>query len=294
MKIEREVKVTPTSKQTQAFQSVNYMNHVQEALNFLKTKTKLAPKIGLVLGSGLGAFVNDMKIEISIPFQEIPHFGKSSVEGHSGNLIFGHVGNVPVVVQQGRLHYYEGHSVESVTFPVRVMGVMGVKNLILTNSAGGCGDGMKPGDFMIINDHINLMGFNPLCGPNLKELGSRFPDMTEAYDKNFVVSLGSIFTRLGIRHHHGIYSAVTGPSYETPAEVRYMKLIGSSAVGMSTVPETIVAHHMGLRVAGISCITNLAAGISKEKLTHSEVTETAKHVEADFSKVLREFISTLA
>jgi purine-nucleoside phosphorylase len=270
------------------------MNQVQETLEYLKTKTKLTPKIGLVLGSGLGAFVNDMAVEVSIPFGDIPHFGKSSVEGHSGNLIFGHVNNIPVVVQQGRLHFYEGHSVDSVVFPVRVMGVLGVKNLILTNSAGGCGDGMKAGDFMVINDHINLMGINPLLGPNLKELGPRFPDMTEAYDRNFVLSLLNIFKRFGISHHQGVYTAVTGPSYETPAEVRYLKSIGSSAVGMSTVPETLAAHHMGIKVAGISCITNLAAGISKQKLAHTEVTETAKRVEANFSKVLKEFISTLA
>lgn len=285
--------MTLSNKQTQAFHAVNYMTQLQETLTFLKSKTKINPQIGLVLGSGLGAFVNDMEVEVSIPFSEIPHFGKSSVEGHSGNLIFGHVGGVPVVVQQGRLHFYEGHSLESVVFPVRIMGLMGVKNLILTNSAGGCGDGMKAGDFMVITDHLNLTGHNPLLGPNLKELGPRFPDMTEAYDKNFVSLLSQIFKKHGIRFHQGIYAGLTGPTYETPAEVRYLKMIGSSAVGMSTVPETIVANHMGLKVAGISCITNLAAGISPQKLTHSEVTETAKLVESSFSKVLKEFIAHL-
>ncbi len=283
--------MTLSNRQTQAFHAVNYMTQVQETLTFLKSKTKINPQIGLVLGSGLGAFVNDMDVEISIPFSEIPHFGKSSVEGHSGNLIFGHVGSVPTVVQQGRLHFYEGHSLDSVVFPVRVMGVMGVKNLILTNSAGGCGDGMKAGDFMVITDHLNLTGHNPLLGPNLKELGPRFPDMTESYDKNFVSLLSQIFKKHGIRFHQGVYAGLTGPTYETPAEVRYLKMIGSSAVGMSTVPETIVANHMGLKVVGISCITNLAAGISPQKLTHSEVTETAKLVESSFSKVLKEFIA---
>lgn len=289
----REVNVTLTSKQTQAFHTVNYMTQLQETVEYLKAKTKIAPRVSVVLGSGLGSFVKDVQVETTIPFSEIPHFGKSSVEGHSGNLIFGTINQVPVVIQQGRLHYYEGHSIESVVFPVRVMGILGAKNLVLTNSAGGCGDKMQSGDFMIITDHINLMGINPLLGPNLKELGPRFPDMTEAYDKNLTKNLVQIFNNFKIRYHEGIYAGVTGPSYETPAEVRYLKQIGASAVGMSTVPETIAANHMGLKVAGISCITNLAAGLSAHKLTHAEVTETAARVEKDFSRVLSTFISTL-
>lgn len=262
----------------------------KETLDFLKSKVKSKPSIGLVLGSGLGSFVNDIEVELSLPFHEIPHFGTSSVEGHSGNLIFGKVANKNVVIQQGRLHYYEGHSVEDVVYPVRVMRELGVQTIVLTNSAGGLADQMKPGDFMIIDDHINLTGLNPLIGKNLNNLGPRFPDMSEAYNPKDIEILKRIFEKNNIRFHVGTYAGVTGPSYETPAEVRYLKKIGCSAVGMSTVLETIAAHHMGTKIIGISCVTNLAAGLSGNKLTHSEVTETAKQVEKSFSNILKELI----
>ena len=179
---------------------------------------------------------------------------------------------------------------DTVVFPTRVLALMGIKVLILTNSAGGLGDGMQPGDFMIIEDHINLMGANPLMGPNIKEFGPRFPDMTEAYDKKLVDQMQVLLKKKSVRHHCGVYGGLSGPTYETPAEVRYLKMIGCSAVGMSTVPESIAANHLGLRVAALSCITNLAAGISKNKLSHQEVTETAKRVEADFASFLNDFI----
>ena len=265
---------------------------LQDTVSFLKAKTTIKPEIGIILGSGLGAFVKEIKAELVIPFSEIPNFYAPTVEGHNGNLIFGTVNGKPIVACQGRIHYYEGHSMDAVVFPTRVLAMLGIQVLILTNSAGGLGDGMQAGDFMIIEDHINLMGTNPLMGPNIKEIGPRFPDMTEAYDKKLVSKLEGIFKSLNVRYHKGVYGGLSGPTYETPSEVRYLKLIGCTAVGMSTVPESIAANHMGLRVVALSCITNLAAGISKHKLSHDEVTDTAKRVEADFAKVLSQFVST--
>lgn len=273
--------------------SSNVIEKLQATTQFIRTKTAAKPRIGIVLGSGLGAFVKGIEIETTIPFNDIPHFNPPTVEGHSGNLIFGKVNGQSIVILQGRNHYYEGHSMESVVFPVRTLAFLGIEILLLTNSAGGMGDGMAAGDFMIIDDHINLMGVNPLMGPNIKELGPRFPDMTEAYDKKIVAIMESIFTEQQTRFHKGIYCGVTGPTYETPAEVRYLKNIGGKAVGMSTVPETIAANHLGLRVGAVSCITNLAAGISSNKLSHDEVTETAKLVEIKFTNFLKTLIQKL-
>lgn len=266
------------------------LNKLQESVSYIRSKTNSKPKIGLVLGSGLGAFVKDIEIEISIPYKDIPHFSPPTVEGHSGNFIFGKIDSTSIVILQGRNHYYEGHSMESVVHPTRTIALLGIENLILTNSAGGIGEMMMPGDFMIIEDHINLMGTNPLMGPNVKELGPRFPDMTEAYDRRLGQLMEQVFLKQGTRFHKGVYCGVSGPTYETPAEVRYLKHIGGMAVGMSTVPESIAANHLGLRVAALSCITNLAAGISNQRLSHDEVTETAKRVEQQFSSFLREFI----
>ncbi len=268
-------------------------SRLQETVTFLKSKTRLKPEVGIILGSGLGAFARDLQVEVTIPFQDIPYFGSTSVEGHQGNLVFGHCGSKPIVALQGRLHYYEGHTMDTVVFPTRVMALLGIQILILTNSAGGLDDRMKAGDFMIIDDHINLTGNNPLMGPNMKELGPRFPDMTEAYDRKLISELEKVFAARKISFHRGIYAGVSGPTYETPAEVRYLKMIGCSAVGMSTVPESIAANHLGLRVAALSCITNMAAGISAHKLTHTEVTETARRVEKYFAGVLTEFIQNL-
>lgn len=260
------------------------------AVEFIRSKSASKPKIGIVLGSGLGAFVREVQTEVSIPYAEIPHFSPPTVEGHSGNLILGEVSGKNIVILQGRNHFYEGHTMESVVFPTRTLALLGVEVLILTNSAGGYGDNMQAGDFMIIEDHINMMGTNPLMGPNIKELGPRFPDMTEAYDKKLIQIMEEILTTQQTRFHKGIYCGVTGPTYETPAEIRMFKLLGGKAVGMSTVPETIAANHLGLRVSALSCITNLAAGVSKQKLTHEEVTDTAKKVEQKFSNFLKEFI----
>lgn len=269
------------------------ISEVQETQQFLKAKLPEKPKIGIVLGSGLGAFIKDMKVELTIPFKDIPNFSAPTVDGHSGNFIFGHVGKVPLVALQGRNHFYEGHSMSKVVLPTRVLALLGIEALILTNSAGGLGDNMSAGDFMIIEDHINLTGSNPLMGPNIKELGPRFPDMTEAYDKSLISLMEETMKSLSIKFHKGIYAGLSGPTYETPAEVRFLKMIGCSAVGMSTVPECIAANHFGLRVAALSCITNLAAGISKQKLNHQEVTDTAKLVEKQFSDFLMAFIQKI-
>ncbi len=266
------------------------IQNLTETASFIKSRTKIKPRIGVILGSGLGHFVQHMNIDATIPFSEIPYFIPPTVEGHSGNLILGTVDNVPMVVLQGRLHYYEGHSMNVVAYPTRTMAALGIEILIVTNSAGGYGEGMNAGDFMVIEDHINMMGTNPLMGPNIKELGPRFPDMTKAYDPELIQAAERIFRSQKTFFHKGIYVGVTGPTYETPAEIKMFKSLGGKAVGMSTVPEVIAANHMGLRVAAISCITNLAAGISENKLTHIEVTETAKRVEQKFCAFLKEFV----
>jgi purine-nucleoside phosphorylase len=272
---------------------MSVIQKLTETVNFLKLKAKNKPRIGVILGSGLGHFVQHMQVEATIPFQDIPNFIPPTVEGHSGNLIFGKIEDVNLVVLQGRLHYYEGHSMETVVFPARVMALLGIEILIVTNSAGGYGDGMNAGDFMIIQDHINLMGTNPLMGPNIKELGPRFPDMTEAYDAELINIAERIFRSQKTFFHRGIYVGVTGPTYETPSEIKMFKSLGGKAVGMSTVPEVIAANHLGIRVAAISCITNLAAGVSQNKLTHAEVTETAKKVEQKFCAFLTEFVTKI-
>lgn len=255
--------------------------------------SKLKPRIAVVLGSGLGSFVNQVNIEAAIPYTDIPGFIPPSVEGHKGRLILGHVQGVPVVVLQGRIHFYEGHSMATVAHPVRTAALLGCEVVLLTNSAGGLDPSMRPGDFMIIDDHINLMGDNPLKGPNIEEFGPRFPDMTEAYDRKLSEKMMEILKRTDAKFFRGIYCGVSGPTYETPSEVRYLQLLGGKAVGMSTVPETIAANHLGLRVCALSCITNLAAGLSQNRLSHDEVTETARAVETKFGKFLVDFISTL-
>lgn len=265
--------------------------NLNETTQFIRSKTQTKPKIGIVLGSGLGEFAKEIQVEITIPYSQIPHFSQTTIVGHSGNMIIGKIANVDIIALQGRSHFYEGHSIQEVVFPTRAMAMLGVETLILTNSAGGLADGMQAGDFMILDDHINLTGTNPLIGPNIKEFGPRFPDMSEAYDKKFADLLEQIFKKHKVRYHRGVYGGLTGPTYETPAEVRYLKTIGCHAVGMSTVSECIAANHMGLRVAAISCISNLAAGIAKHKLSHDEVTETGKKVEKEFCAVLKEFIA---
>lgn len=255
--------------------------------------TKLKPRVAVVLGSGLGSFVNNVEVEAAIPYTEIPGFIPPSVDGHKGRLILGHVKGVPTAVLQGRIHFYEGHSMTTVAHPVRTAALLGCEIVMLTNSAGGLDSSMRPGDFMVIDDHINLMGDNPLKGPNIEEFGPRFPDMTEAYDRKLSAKMDEILKKMETKFFRGVYCGVSGPTYETPAEVRYLQQLGGKAVGMSTVPETIAANHLGLRVCALSCITNLAAGLSQNKLSHEEVTETARAVESKFGQFLVEFISSL-
>lgn len=269
------------------------IDKLTNTVSYIRSLTSVKPSIGIILGSGLGTFIKNVEVEKSIPFQDLPNFVPPTVEGHNGNLIFGKINDISIVALQGRIHYYEGHGMDTVVLPTRVMAMLGINTLIITNSAGGLDSNMNPGDFMIIEDHLNLMGANPLTGPNPSSLGPRFPDMTEAYDKNLRAKLETSLKNNKVPYHKGIYCAVSGPTYETPAEVRYLRMIGGSAVGMSTVPEVIAANHLGLKVCAVSCITNKAAGISHQKLSHDEVTETAKKVENQFSRFVMDFITSI-
>ena len=251
-------------------------------------------RVGLVLGSGLGAFADDLEDAVAIPYEEIPGFARSTVEGHAGRLVAGRIDGVSVVVQQGRFHFYEGYALEEVTFPVRVLGLLGIKSLVLTNAAGGLNNSFKQGALMLISDHLNLMGTNPLLGANDPRFGVRFPDMSEVYDREFQEATIGEAQAMRIELKRGIYAALTGPSYETPAEIRMLRALGADAVGMSTVPEAIVARHMGVRVLGISCITNMAAGVLDRPIDHAEVMETGEQVRAVFTELLRRTIPKLS
>ncbi len=266
------------------------LEQLAEATRFIAAKTPLRPAIGLVLGSGLGAFAKSLERAVEIPYGEIPHFPKSTAIGHRGELVIGHCQGVPVAVMSGRVHHYEGYSLEQVAFPVRVLGRMGVKILVMTNAAGSVNVNYKPGELMVIEDHINYMGSNPLIGPNEEQLGPRFFDMTEPYDAALRQIAEKACWKAGVPVRKGVYIAFTGPSYETPAEIRMSRAMGADAVGMSTVPEVVAARHMGIRVLGISCITNMAAGVLKKKLDHREVLEIGEKVKAELMDVLAQII----
>jgi purine-nucleoside phosphorylase len=266
----------------------------ERAAKFILSKTKLRPKIALVLGSGLGAFADELSSATKIPYQKIPGFPRSTAVGHAGQLVVGKVGSVEVAVMQGRVHFYEGYAAKEVVFPMRVLGRLGIRSVILTNAAGGIDLGYKQGALVVIRDHINLQGANPLIGPNDERFGPRFPDMTQAYWKQYREIALSEAKRLGIEVHEGVYAALSGPSYETSAEIRYLRTIGADLVGMSTVPETIVARHMGIRVLGISCVTNMAAGILDQTINHAEVMETGERVKTRFIALLRAVIPRIA
>lgn len=268
-------------------------NQVVEAANFLKGKYTKSPRIGLILGSGLGVLADEIENPVKIPYEEIPNFPVSTVEGHAGQLVIGNLSGKEVVVMQGRFHYYEGYPFNQVTFPVKVIKELGVQTVVVTNAAGGVNQSFEPGDLMIISDHINNMGSNPLIGPNDSKFGARFPDMSEAYSKELRTLARDVASKLNIRIQEGVYVGNTGPSYETPAEVRMIRTIGGDAVGMSTVPEVIVARHAGLKVLGISCISNMAAGILDQPLTHDEVIETTEKVRADFLKFVKEIVNQI-
>jgi purine-nucleoside phosphorylase len=258
----------------------------EEAADYLRSRTKLRPKVALVLGSGLGSFADKLSGALAIPYADIPHFPKPSAEGHVGNLVIGALGHVPVACMQGRVHLYEGHSARDVVVPVRALGRFGVKGLILTNAAGGINETYNQGCLVVLRDHINLQGVNPLIGPNDERFGPRFLDMTQAYFRPYrqiAIEQGKL---LGLDIFEGVYAALSGPMYETPAEIRFLRAIGADVVGMSTVAETIAARHMGMRVLAISCVTNMAAGILDRPINHQEVLETGERVKARFIQLL--------
>ncbi len=266
---------------------------MKDTLDYIDVFTdSFAPEIGIVLGSGLGELADEYSIQ-SIPYAQIPGFTKSTVPGHKGNLVFAEIHNKKVVMMQGRNHFYEGHSMQDITYPIKVMKKLGVKHLIITNAAGAVNKSYRPGDFMIITDHINFMGTNPLIGDNDNSLGERFPDMSEIYNKNLIKRADAASRILGINLKHGVYIAVSGPTYETPAEVKMFRSMGADAVGMSTVPEATVAHYCGINVLGISCISNFASGISSNKLSHEEVIEITDKVKPQFKELLLLIIKSL-
>ena len=269
-------------------------DRAEVAAQYIFSQTSLRPKIALVLGSGLGAFADEFSHATRIPYAKIPYFPQSTAIGHAGQLVIGQVGQVAVAGMQGRVHLYEGYSVKEVTFPVRVFARMGAEAVILTNAAGGIKREFVQGSLVVIKDHINLQGVNPLSGPNDERFGKRFPDMSVAYDRRFREMAVGEGNRLGIGVYEGVYAALSGPSYETPAEIRYLRTIGADLVGMSTVPEVIAARHSGMRVLGISCVTNAAAGILDKPLDHKEVLETAERVKGQFIALLKAVIPRIA
>lgn len=263
------------------------------AAAYIQKRAAQSPKIGLVLGSGLGVLAEQMTRAVKIPYRDIPSFPISTVPGHAGQLVLGKLGGNDVVTMQGRFHYYEGYALSEVTFPVRVMHELGVETVIVTNAAGGINESFESGDLMLIRDHINFTFRNPLIGRNQPEWGPRFPDMSEAYDRTLRKLAREVASEQGIRLQEGVYAGVTGPSYETPAEIRMLRTLGGDAVGMSTVPEVIVARHMGMRVLGISCITNMAAGVLDQPLSHEEVMETAERVRGTFMTLVTEIVGKI-
>lgn len=259
---------------------------MKKTVEFIKALSSISPEIGIVLGSGLGNFADQLEGVTSIAYSDIPGFPVSTVEGHSGELIFGKIMGKDVVCMKGRIHYYEGFSMDEVTFPIKVMCELGIKSLIITNAAGGVNEDFHPGDLMLITDHINFAGINPLIGPNKEEDGPRFPDLSFAYNRDLLDMARSKANELNINVREGVYMYFTGPSYETPAEIRMARTMGADAVGMSTVPESIVANHRGVSVLGISCITNMAAGILPQALDHKEVMEISRMVREKFNLLL--------
>jgi len=266
----------------------------ERAAKFILSKSKLRPKIALILGSGLGAFADEFETATNIPYAKIPHFPRSTAIGHAGQLVLGKVGGIPVAAMQGRVHLYEGYSAKQVAFPARVFACMGLKALIVTNAAGGINLNYCEGALVALRDHINLQGTNPLIGPNDDGFGPRFPDMTHAYDPEFRRFVAEAAKNLSLNVHEGIYLALAGPNYETPAEIHAFRALGADLVGMSTVPEVLAARHSGIRVLGISCVTNMAAGITGKALTAEEVLETGAKVKNQFIALLRAIIPRIA
>lgn len=267
---------------------------ISEAVRLLESRSPLRPAIGLVLGSGLGAFARTLERAVAVPYAQIPHFPVSGAVGHAGELVLGLAQGVPVAVMAGRVHLYEGYSPAQVVFPVRVLGRLGVKRLILTNAAGSVNVNYKPGELVVLEDHINLTGVNPLIGPNPDELGPRFPDMSDAYDAALRELAEKACWKAGVAVRKGVYLGLAGPSYETPAEIRMARTLGADVVGMSTVLEVIAARHMGIRCLGISCVTNMAAGVLKQKIHHQEVLDVGERVKQGLLEVLGQIIQGAA
>lgn len=266
---------------------------LQTAASYIQEKLTNQPTIGLILGSGLGILADEIQNAITIPYSDIPEFPVSTVEGHAGQLVIGELEGKQVVAMQGRFHYYEGYTLEKVTFPVRVMKEIGVETVIVTNAAGGINTAFEAGDLMLITDHINNLSDNPLIGPNDDSFGVRFPDMSDAYTSHLQEKARAVAAKLNISLQEGVYVANSGPSYETPAEIRMLRVLGGDAVGMSTVPEVIVARHSGMNVLGLSCISNMAAGILDQPLTHDEVMETTERVKANFLGLVKGIVESI-
>jgi purine-nucleoside phosphorylase len=264
------------------------------AAQLIRARTPLRPEIGLILGSGLGAFADSLTDATRVPYADIPTFPRSTAIGHAGQMVLGNAGNIPVAAMQGRAHLYEGYSAQEVTFPIRVFGRMGIRAVILTNAAGGINLGYSQGALVLIRDHINLQGSNPLVGPNDDRFGVRFPDMSQAYARDYRQIAREEAGKLRIPLHEGVYAGLLGPSYETPAEIEYLRRIGADLVGMSTVAEVIAARHMDIKVLAISCVTNMAAGILDQSLSHAEVMETGERVKTIFEALLRAVLPRMA
>jgi purine-nucleoside phosphorylase len=271
--------------------STSLYERAEHATRIIRARIAVEPRIAIILGSGLGGFADDFDEAVGIPYEEIPGFMRSTAQGHAGRLVIGKVDTVPVVAMQGRVHYYEGYSLEEVTFPIRTFKLLGIKTLILTNAAGGINVQLTQGGLMVLTDHLNLMGDNPLRGANDERFGPRFPDMSSVYSPELQELTVEEARAIGVEVRRGIYGALSGPSYETPAEIHLLRTLGADAVGMSTVPEAIVARHMGLEVLGISCITNMAAGISDEPINHEEVMATGDRVRESFTELLRRIVA---
>ena len=266
---------------------------LERAATHIRNIKKTPPRVGVILGSGLGAFVDSIEDKTVISYSDIPFFRETTVEGHEGRLILGQIAGTEVAILQGRFHAYEGIPMEEVVLPVRVLAMLGVETLILTNAAGGINLDFVQGDLVLINDHINMMAENPLVGPNISELGPRFPDMTQAYDRSLLKMIKDSAKECGIDMKSGVYVALKGPTYETPAEIKMLRILGADMVGMSTVPESIAANHLGLRVGGVSCITNMAAGIEHEKLVHSDIKDQALKIMELFTNILKKTIEKI-
>jgi purine-nucleoside phosphorylase len=270
--------------------STSLYERAEKAARVIREKTKTDVPVAIVLGSGLGGFANELTSATAVPYDQIPGFARATVEGHAGRLVIGKAGNSLIAAQQGRFHFYEGYSLEDVTFPIRVMKLLGVRTLILTNASGALNAEYAPGSLMVITDHINLMGVNPLIGPNDERFGPRFPDLTNVYSPELQDIVLHEAEAMNLQMRRGVYAALSGPSYETPAEIHMVRALGADAVGMSTVPEAIVARHMDIQVVGISCITNLAAGVTDRPVDHSQVIAIGERIRESFSELLRRVI----